>query len=162
FCGGTLCDEAMVIATAALGPVASNASLEGEWGPGADLRAPGHVMIDFGDGRLTAGRPHPMIDPGLRLEQFVHDVADPGTAVVLLDVVLGYGAHPDPASGVAEELRAARSRSVDTPVVVALIGSPRDPQGLEGQARALQDAGAHVFLSNAAAARHAVALVEGG
>jgi FdrA protein len=163
FSGGTLCDEAMVVASAALGPVASNIPLRPEWALPADLRAPGHVMIDFGDDRLTEGRPHPMIDPSLRLERLAQEAADASVGVVLMDVVLGHGAHEDPAGGLAIAIRSARSTAAadgrDLAVVVSLCGTRSDPQGLDRQATALRDAGAAVFLSNAAAARHAVSLV---
>ena len=158
FSGGTLCDEAMAIAVAALGPVASNIPLRPEWALPADLTASGHAMVDFGDDRLTAGRPHPMIDPTLRLERFAREAADPSVGVVLLDVVLGHGADPDPAASLAPAVRAARD---DVAVVVSLCGTAGDPQDRERQARALRDAGATVLLSNAAAARLAVSLVEG-
>ena len=96
FSGGTLCDEAMAIAAGRLGPIASNTPLRPEWALGPELKAPGHLMIDFGDDRLTAGRPHPMIDQSLRLERIAQEGSDPACAVLLLDVVLGYGAHAGP------------------------------------------------------------------
>jgi succinyl-CoA synthetase alpha subunit len=163
FSGGTLCDEAMVLAAAALGPVASNTPLRPEWALPADLAATGHAMIDFGDDRLTSGRPHPMIDPTLRLERLAREAADPTVGVVLLDVVLGHGADPDPAASLAPAVRAARATARadgrELAVVVSLCGTAGDPQGRERQAQALSGAGATVLLSNAAAARHAVRLV---
>ena len=164
FAGGTLCDEAMVIAAERLGPVYSNVPLRPEWrlgpraGPGRDAAAR-HVMIDFGDDELTAGRPHPMIDQRLRLDRLAAEAADPATAVIMLDVVLGHGAHPDPAAELAPAISAARTGR-DLPVVISLIGASSDPQGLTAQASALAEAGAHVFASNAAAARFACDLVE--
>ncbi len=155
FSGGTLCDEAMVIAAAALGPIASNIPLHPDWALGPDLRADGHAMIDFGDDELTRGRAHPMIDGTLRLERFAAEAADPGCGVILLDVVLGHGAHPDPAG----ELAPAIARST-ADVVVSLCGSSGDPQGRDRQAEALARAGAAVFLSNAEAARYAVSRLE--
>jgi FdrA protein len=154
FSGGTLCDEAMQVVSGALGPVRSNIPLRSDWALPEDLTADGHVMIDFGDDRLTQGRPHPMIDGSQRLDRFVAEAADPACGVVLLDVVLGHGAHPDPAAELAPSIAAT-----DVPVVVSLIGTAGDPQGLERQAALLCDAGAAVFASNAEAARHAVQLV---
>ncbi|MGC0416081.1 FdrA family protein [Embleya sp. AB8] len=159
FCGGTLCDEAMIIAADRLGPIASNIPLRADWALPADLRSTGHLMIDFGDDGLTAGRPHPMIDPSLRLERFAAELADPAAAVLLLDVVLGHGAHADPAAELAEVLRAAGPNR--PAVVISLCGTDQDPQDLAGQARTLAGAGAEVHLSNAEAARRAVAIVEG-
>ncbi|MGA3352969.1 MAG: FdrA family protein [Acidimicrobiales bacterium] len=165
FSGGTLCDEAMAIAAESLGPIASNTPLETSWALEADLRAPGHLMIDFGDDRLTAGRPHPMIDQTLRLERVAQEAADPACGVLLLDVVLGYGSHPDPAYELAPAIESARETARkagrDLAVVVSLVGSRSDPQGRDSTAKALAAAGASVHLSNAAAARVAVGLVEG-
>lgn len=163
FSGGTLCDEAMVIAVEALGPIASNIPLQPDWALGPDLHSPGHLMIDFGDDRLTQGRPHPMIDWSLRLDRLAAEAADPSCGVLLIDVVLGYGSHPDPAGVLVPALRAARERAAadgrDLAAVVSLTGTSGDPQGLEATARALQAAGASVHLSNAAAARAAIALL---
>jgi FdrA protein len=157
FCGGTLCDEAMLIASDALGPVRSNIPLRSEWSLDGSLTASGHVMIDFGDDALTQGRAHPMIDPSLRTQHLRSVLEDPETAVILLDVVLGHGAHADP---VAELLPLIEE--TDVPIVVSLIGARQDPQGLRASATRLQGAGASVFTSNAAAARHAVSLVQIG
>lgn len=157
YSGGTLCDEAMLIAVDALGPVYSNIAWKPQWTLDASLRHDGHLMIDFGDDALTQGRPHPMIDPSLRLERLASEAADPGTAVVLLDVVLGHGAHPDPAAELVPAVSAAITSGVQ--VVIALVGSRGDPQDVSAQAQSLAAAGAAVFASNAAAARHAVGLV---
>ncbi|SRR6266508_3003993 len=131
FAGGTLCDEARLIAA------------------GAGVA---HTMVDFGDDRLTAGRPHPMIDGSLRIEALAREPA----GVVLLDVVLGHAADPDPAAALAPALAAAGERGVLG--VVSLIGTAGDPQGMPRQAAALCEAGAAVFASNAEAARYAVGL----
>src|SRR5262245_64918528 len=85
----------MVIASERLGTIRSNIPLRPEWH--LDTRAPthGHMMIDFGDDELTVGRAHPMIDQTLRLERIAAEAADPANAAILLDVVLGHGAHPE-------------------------------------------------------------------
>lgn len=166
FAGGTLCDEAMVIAAERLGPVYSNVPLQPDWRLDhrgeADQRASRHIMIDFGDDELTAGRPHPMIDQRIRLDGLAAEAADPATAVIMLDVVLGHGAHPDPAAELAPAIAAARVARAgrDLTVVVSLIGARSDPQGLAAQATALARAGAHVFGSNAQAARFACDAVD--
>ncbi len=99
FSGGTLCEEALVIAGEILGPVRSNIPLDPDDDLGDDLDPSGrHAMIDFGDDRLTRGRPHPMIDSSLRVARLLAEAGDPTCGVLLLDVVLGHGAHPDPAS----------------------------------------------------------------
>jgi len=157
FTGGTLCDEAMLVASSVVGRVASNIPLDPSWALGDDLASEGHTMVDFGDDRLTLGRPHPMIDGAGRLERLLAEIEDPGAGVVLLDVVLGLNAAADPASELAGAIRSATTAGV--PVVVALVGTRDDPQGLRQQAALLNDAGAWVFRSNAAAARCAVDLL---
>ena len=171
FAGGTLCDEAMVIAMERLGPIASNVPLRPElWLPplAPVVATHGHAMIDFGDDELTLGRAHPMIDQSLRIERLAAEAADPGVAVVMLDVVLGHGAHPDPAAELGPAIAAALTGGGPAgggraggglAVVVSLIGAASDPQGLSRQATALQAAGAHVFGSNAAATRFACDLI---
>jgi FdrA protein len=165
FVGGTLCDEAMLLATEALGPVRSNIPLSPDLALDASLSADTHTMVDFGDDALTAGRAHPMIDPTLRTEHLARAAADPRTAVVLVDVVLGHGAEHDPAATLAPAVSRARSAAResgrDLPVVVACVGTEADPQQLSRQAEALAAAGAEVYLSNAAAARRAIALTGG-
>lgn len=139
FVGGTMRDEARLVAAAALG--LEPASLE---------------MVDFGDDEYTRGRPHPMIDGSLRLDRIAHETDDPTCGVLLLDVVLGLGSDPDPAAALVEPVR--RATAAGLPVVVSVIGTRDDPQDLRRTAGALTDAGAAVFLSNAAAARAAADL----
>ena len=166
FSGGTLCDEAMVIAADALGPIASNIPLDPAWLLGSSERPRGHAMLDLGDDAMTQGRAHPMIDHTLRLQRLATEAADPTVRVLLLDVVLGHGAHPDPAAELAPAIRAALSTASEVgrelAVVVSLCGTSADPQGLDRQAETLQAGGASVHRSNATAARHAVALVQDG
>ncbi|MGI8578323.1 MAG: FdrA family protein [Nocardioidaceae bacterium] len=157
FVGGTLCDEAMLITVDVFGEVASNIALAGQPSLDNHLTARAHTFIDFGDDRLTVGRPHPMIDPMMRIERLRAELADPQCAVVLLDVVLGYGAHPDPARALAPLIHATGK-----PVIVTLIGTRDDPQGKDASATTLADAGAIVHASNAAATREAINLIAGG
>jgi FdrA protein len=123
-------------------------------------------MLDFGDDALTQGRAHPMIDQRSRVDRIAVEAADPSCSVVLLDVVLGHGAHPDPAAELAPAIAAAvvtaRDGGRELAVVVSLCATQDEPQDPRKQAEALHGAGASVFLSNAAAARHAVALVSAG
>ena len=137
FVGGTLCEEARLIATDLLGP-------------------DGFTMVDFGADEFTTGRAHPMIDPTLRLEHLARALADDDTGAVLLDVVLGHGAEPDPAALLGPAVTAA-----DVPVVATVVGTAHDPQDLGRQVRVLAETGVEVHLSNAAAARRAVELVGG-
>ena len=101
-----------------------------------------------------------MIDQRLLIDHIDEAATDSATGVILLDVVLGYGAHPDPASGLAPAITDAVERGIG--VVVSLCGCSGDPQDRSRQAETLQQTGASVWASNAAAARYAVSLVDGG
>ncbi|MYM18523.1 DUF1116 domain-containing protein [Brevibacterium sp. 5221] len=164
FVGGTLADEAMLIASRSLGPIASNIPLPGapQIG-GSNLPAGRHAIVDFGDDSMTEGRAHPMIDPSLRLAAIREQGENAG--VLLLDLVLGHGAHPSPgaelAAAISDARSAAAARGRELPVLVSLIGTTDDPQDLEATAAALVNAGAQVFASNSQAVRQALALVDG-
>lgn len=157
FSGGTNCIEAVAVVEQRLGPVASNVHPDParHIGPHDDP-AGADVLLDLGDDELTAGRPHPMIDPASVAGRMVDTAEVGGAGVVVLDVVLGHGAHPDPAAVLAPALAVARDAGVAT--VVALIGTAGDPQGVERQTRALVAAGATVDRSNARAAERAATL----
>ena len=161
FSGGTNAAEALVVLEERLGPVLSNVHHDparriGPFDPaGGD-----HAVLDLGDDELTAGRPHPMIEPAAVADRVRSAAgADAGPGVLLLDVVLGHGAHPDPSSVLAPALADARATGAAT--VAVLVGTDGDPQGLDRQARALADAGAIVHRSNARAAVAAAALATG-
>jgi FdrA protein len=141
FVGGTLCEEGRIIATEAVG---------------ADRCS----FVDFGADELTRGRAHPMIDPTLRLEELARVADDPRTRVILLDVVLGHGAEPDPADRLAPAIQTCRQRAI--PVVVTCIGTDLDPQRLDRQVERLDGAGAELHFSNAGATRRAVELLGAG
>ena len=149
FCGGTLCNEAQLVLLAQGLQVQSNVPVPGA-GEISGIGAGAHTLIDLGDDEYTRGRPHPMIDPELRNELLARVLADPAVAVVLLDMVIGYGAHPDPAGLVASTIAAAPA---SRPVVVASItGTDSDRQGYSRQAAKLAAAGVLVAGSNAHAA----------
>jgi FdrA protein len=165
FCGGTLADEAMIVAGERLGPIRSNIPLSADLALGPDLRSDSHLVIDFGDDALTRGRPHPMIDPSLRLDRIAVEGDDPTCGVLLLDLVLGFGSHADPAADLAAAITSARKAASaggrELPVVVSLIGVENDPQGLSACAKTLHACEASVFVSNAQATRHALSLLAG-
>ncbi|WP_289019381.1 FdrA family protein [uncultured Ornithinimicrobium sp.] len=165
FCGGTLADEAMIIAEDTLGPIASNIPLDGAPHVSGHDTLTGHAVVDFGEDEMTQGRAHPMIDPSLRLESIRAQGADPTCGVLLLDLVLGHGSHPDPAGDLAAAVGQARSAAEadgrTLPVVVSLVGTESDPQGLQRCAETLAVVGASIFTSNAAATRAALAHLGG-
>jgi FdrA protein len=132
YCGGTLCSEAELIFRR--------------------LGRQGHAFVDLGDDQHTRGRPHPMIEPELRNDYVARAMADAAVGVILVDVVLGYGSHPDPA-GVLLKNR------ITKPIVASVTGTDADPQVRSRQVAKLRDAGVLVAPSNAHAAEWAAALV---
>lgn len=153
YAGGTLAYEALAILEPLLGPVGSNL--------GAHRHGP-HRVVDLGADELTMGRAHPMLDAALRVDEIERAVKEPDTAVLLLDVVLGHGAAPDPAGDIAPALEAARRHAQahgrGLAVVASVVGTAADPQGLAAQTARLEAAGAWVLPSNAQAARAAAAI----
>ncbi len=166
FAGGTLADEAMLLLKDSLGTLHSNGPVAGCLPLESGSRSCGHTILDLGADEFTVGRAHPMIDPTLRNLRIIEEAKDPEVAVILLDVVLGYGSHADPAGETAravEEARAAAGKDDRVPVIVASVcGTVDDPQNLKEQEKALGRAGVRVFASNAQACRFAAALLPGG
>ncbi len=161
FSGGTFCYEAMLILQPVLGPIYSNAPLSPDLileirNPQSAIRNR-HACLDLGADEFTVGRPHPMIDVTARAERILVEAANPEVAVILLDIVLGYGSHPDPAGALAEAIHQAKAIAADggraLPIVASICGTQADPQNLEKQRRTLQEIGVLLADSNAAAAR---------
>jgi FdrA protein len=159
YTGGTLASEAAMLIRDALDLPDGDPS----HARGYILRSQGHEIIDLGDDAYTQGRPHPMIDPSARVERLPAVFDDEGTAVVLLDIVIGFGAAPDPAGalvpaiqdGIARAARAGRRVAV----VASVCGTRQDFQGYDAQCRALADVGVTVLPNNASAVRHALSLI---
>lgn len=155
FSGGTLCYESLVILSPILGPVWSNTPLDGRFKVPAPDGA--HVCLDLGEEEYTKGRPHPMIDPEARIEWLREAGEDPALAVVLIDVVLGYGAHADPAGELAPVC--AEIMAKGGPRVVAyVLGTEQDPQGYQRQRATLKEAGCTLAPTNARATLAAAAI----
>ena len=154
FTGGTFCYEAQLAFLARGLPCRSNAPAHGA--EQFDGRFAGHVFLDLGDDDYTRGRPHPMIDPSLRNDAIRAQGADPQTAAILFDVVLGYGSHEDPARELAEALEDAAAKARAEKRALALIGhvcgTDGDPQDRAGQMARLRAAGAMLAESNVEAA----------
>src|SRR5262249_32620801 len=128
------------------------------------FKSEGHTVVDLGDDMFTRGRPHPMIDYRLRTERMVQEADDPETAVLLLDVVLGFGSNLNPAAELVPAINAARERAEKkgrTFICVGHVcGTQGDPQGLAAQTQALESAGMILTESNAQAVRLARKIVE--
>ena len=154
YSGGTFCYEA----TALLGNAWSNTPIDAARKLADPWESKEHTLVDLGDDVFTRGRPHPMIDHRLRNERLLEEAADPTVAVILFDVVLGYGSHPDPAAEMLPALRKARKRPIA--LVASVCGTDEDPQGLERQETALREAGVLLADSNARAVMLASALVK--
>lgn len=159
YSGGTLCYESLVVLADVLadihGPVYSNTPIDKSLGLPAPAGA--HVCLDLGEEEYTKGRPHPMIDPEARIALLKEQGADPAVAAILLDVVLGYGAHADPAGELAP-ICAEIIADGGPQVVVYVLGTEGDPQGYAAQRKAFEQAGCVVTDTAARAALAAAAL----
>jgi len=165
YSGGTLCDEAMILLSEQIGPIASNIPPQPEWTLAKGETFRGHTALDLGSDEFTRGRPHPMIDPTISLQYLAKAAEDTETAVILLDIVLGFCAQQNPASVYSPAIIQAKEKAKvagrTLPIIVSLCGTEGDPQRLSLQRTALEAAGAMVFESNEMAARAAALLVSG-
>jgi FdrA protein len=153
YAGGSLCGEATHILEESGIRAATN--LEAP----LSERPAGHLIVDLGAEEYTQGRAHPFIDPRLRSLEIQQAFADESVGILLMDIVLGLGCHPDPAGAVIEALQKARDAFGTGPVVIAcLCGTPEDPQGYDRQLARLLHAGVYVAGSHAAAAQLAARL----
>jgi len=159
YSGGTFCLEAQLLWSAQGLRVQSNAPLDAARAASASAA---HGAIDFGADDYTVGRPHPMIDTSTRVERIAAEARDPTVAVIVLDVVLGYGSHPDPAGALAPAIAQARATANRAgrhlSVVAFVCGTEEDPQCLSTQQATLRDAGALVATNSTSAARLAAAI----
>lgn len=146
FSGGTLCDEAMHAAMEKFDNVYSNIQRD----PNYQLKdvkvSQDHTFIDFGDDQFTQGKPHPMIDPSTRLERFVQEAKDPSVGVIVMDFVLGYGAHEDPVGAmlpaIIEAKQNAEQEGRHLEIIGYILGTELDPQDIDDQINKLLAAGA--------------------
>ncbi len=166
YSGGTLCDEAMLFMTKEFGGVYSNAPLSPEFKLEDSLKSKEHTVIDLGEDEFTVGRPHPMIDSTLRAERIEKEAKDPEVAVILLDVVLGYGSNPDPAGSLLDAIKKAKEEAAKDgrylSVVASVCGTEDDPQPLSEQVRKLESTGVVVMPSNIQAVRMAIKIAKRG
>ncbi len=164
FSGGTLCKEAMRIWSELIPLVWSNVPLKGEWKLPDSRSSHEHCAWDLGAEEFTVGRPHPMIDHDLRITRLLEEANDPSVAVIQMDIVLGYGAHPDPAFEIGPAIEMAKGiadrnkRSLN--VLLSITGTDEDPQDLDRQQDAFERAGAIIFDNNAAASWLAAMIVD--
>ena len=170
FTGGTLAYEAMVILSRFVGDIWSNTPLRDDLVLRDPWRSYAHTIVDLGGEEFTEGRAHPMIDPSIRLKRIVDEAMDPEVAVIMLDFVLGYGAHSDPVGAHFNTIKRAVENAESGgrgPVFLAhVVGTDQDPQGLSSQEKILRDLGVIILPTNAtmalAAAMIALRRTDGG
>jgi FdrA protein len=163
YSGGTLAYEALLILEKTLTDLYSNVPINKEMKLENSLVSQKNTIVDLGEDEFTVGRLHPMMDNELRIQRLEIEAADPKVALILLDVVLGYGSHPDPASelgpAIETAIKAASKSKRRLDVVVTLSGTDLDPQDLEAQREVLEKTGALVYLSSDQAVRYAAKLI---
>jgi hypothetical protein len=147
-----------------IGPVYSNIHVNPQRLLADPQRSRGHSVVDLGDDSFTRGWPHPMLEPALRAARIRQEGEDPELGLLLFDVVLGYGAHDDPAgamvAAIAEVRAAATARGGYLPVLASITGTPADPQNRQAQQEKLQQAGCLVLPSNYHAVQAALAIAQ--
>ncbi|RVU97853.1 acyl-CoA synthetase FdrA [Coriobacteriales bacterium OH1046] len=154
YSGGTLANEAGMLISEALdlGGVVKE--------EGFILHSQGYDVIDLGDDIYTQGKPHPMIDPEVRIDYIKKYGAMGSTGVILFDCMLGYGCHPDMAAALApvikEQLEHAKATGRELYFVGSVTGTENDPQDYRKSFATLREAGAIMETSNARAIRLAL------
>ncbi|WP_426301219.1 acyl-CoA synthetase FdrA [Arthrobacter sp. R-11] len=166
FCGGTLCDESMYALLNDGEEVWSNIQKNPEFVLGAADPSRGHTFLDFGDDEFTNGRPHPMIDPSNRLARLVEEAKDPSVAAIVMDFVLGFGAHEDPVGVTLPAITEAKKVAADAgrhlEIVAYVLGTDLDTPGLAAQTAALEAAGVTITSSSTETGEFARAIVREG
>jgi len=165
FSGGTLCYESETVLQPLLGEVFSNAPIKPENKVPGDAPSKKHACIDMGAEEFVEGRAHPMIDFSLRNMRILQEARDSETAVILIDVELGYGSNADPAGQLVPVIQKAKGLAKEAgrhlPVVASVVGTEGDFQGLASQEKALSDAGVLIMPSNAQATRVSALIASG-
>ena len=160
FGGGSLTTEAaLILRRAGLEVTVPEKALTSE-GPVEGRR---HLVVDTGDDEYTRGKPHPMVDQTVRCELIRKAGSDPAVGLLLLDLVLGDGAHLDPAPELVQAVEQARASRTGQPllVIASVTGTDLDPQDPQRQRRVLEAGGIHVQPSGARAARVAAGVLSG-
>jgi FdrA protein len=160
FSGGTLCDETQLILKDRLGDVFSNTPLNPEYKLQDSWKSDKNTILDLGDDEFTVGRPHPMIDFSLRNKKILEEASDSEVAVILFDVVLGYGSNMKPAEELVPILIKAKQISPNVSLICSVIGTDKDPQNRELVKSELENSGAIIMSSNAAASELAGKIIK--
>lgn len=163
YTGGTLADEAMILFDSEVGGIYSNNQVKEELVPKNPHVSQEHTIVDLGDDVFTVGRPHPMIDPSIREERIVREMEDPEVALLLLDIVLGYGSHDDPAGAILDSLKEAREKARQRggylAIIASITGTEGDFQNMAEQQKKLESIGCVVMPSNYQASMLALKII---
>ena len=159
FTGGTLCTEAHLVLQSEGLHVSSNA-VKSDPSVTSNEQSM-HQLTDLGADEYTLGKPHPMLEPSVRTPYLTSELHDPSNAVIMLDIVLGYGAHSNPAKEVAEVVNEALSKVADKPIVIASVcGTEDDPQNYQQQCSELKQAGIVLCHCNSEMAKLGAAIIK--
>ena len=165
FTGGTLTYESMVIFRELIGDVWSNTPLNKDYQLPDPWKSKEHSVVDLGEEEFTAGRAHPMIDPTIRIQRIVDEAKDPEVAVMMLDFVIGYGSHPDPAGAhldaIKKAIEIAKSEGRHLTILAHVVGTDKDPQNAKEQEEKLKKAGVIILPTNALMALTAAMIASG-
>lgn len=152
FTGGTLCAEVTFLVKEKYDEVYSNIAKDEAYKIGPDDASKKHTFIDLGDDSFTQGRPHPMIDPSLRLERIIEEAKDPEVGVLIMDFVLGYGSHMDPVGVTLPAIKEAKQIAKDAgrhlEILAFVLGTELDPQVIDKQIEMLMAEGVTIASSS--------------
>ncbi len=166
YTGGTLSYEALILITPLLGEILSNSPLKPHLELEDSTLSKNHTCVDMGAEEFVIGRPHPMIDYTFRNQRIIKEGNDPETAVILLDVVLGYGSHDNPAAELISPIQEAKANAERNgrylSVVASIVGTSLDHQEFHKQYKLLEDVGVIIMPSNAQAAKLAALIATRG
>lgn len=160
YTGGTLAYESLLILSDHLDAVYSNIAVDPTFALNDPETSQGHTVLDMGEDYFTNGKPHPMIDPEGRAKRIVEEAQDPATSVVLLDCVLGYGSHDNPAASIVKAVNTVKTTRQDIVFVASVTGTESDPQNLNQTETVLKEAGVVVLPTNAQAATFALEVLK--
>ena len=152
YSGGTLCDEAMIIIKKDIPTIYSNRSSDKKYALESSWTSKEHTMVDLGEDEFTVGRLHPMMDFDLRNKRIIQEANDIETAIILFDLVLGYGAHADPIGEIIPTLKEAKSIAKDISFICSVCGTEGDPQNRKNVISILEENDILVLPTNASAA----------
>ena len=152
FSGGTLCDEAQIILKKNIKNIFSNRSGDEKFTLADSWLSKEHTLVDLGEDEFTVGRLHPMIDFDLRNKRIIQEAKDKETAIILFDLVLGYGANADPINEILPIIKEAQIIAPDISFICSVTGTEKDPQNRSEIIKILKENEVIVMPSNAAAA----------